>query len=427
MTSSSRPAAPAAIRTQVTIERIVAGGYGLARTPDGVALVRGAMPGERVVANLRRAKGTLTGEVVEIIEANPYRDPRPLPPGADLPLAYDAQIDVKEGIVRDALQRVAGVRADLQPLQTSPQPLGYRTAAQYGVMRDGGLGAHATGSRALVALNEDPLVAEPVADAFRILSSQPMPGVRDVAIRGSLHEDRAVVGLLGQQRGPYERIARRLVGAGVAGVAWGLRTPGAARFSAASKILAGEGDLLDDFGGILASVSARSFAQINPLAAGLLYRESGAIAGDGKRAIDLYAGSGVLALHLVQRFDRVDAIEISSDAVKRGQNDARRLEAHGLTFRRGDARTVARYLPADLVAVNPPRAGIDAATMAALTKAAPPKILYVSCDPPTWARDVGTMIAAGYSLTFARPYDFYPYTHHVEMLSLLERPAAAAR
>lgn len=417
--SSARPST--AIRAQVTIERIVAGGYGLARTPDGVALVRGAMPGERVLANLRRARGTLTGETIEILEANPYRDPTPLPPGADLPLAYDAQIEIKEGIVRDALQRVAGVDADLQPLQTSPQPLGYRTAAQYAVMRDGHLGAHVPGSRDLIAIDDDPLVAEPVAEAFSIVSSQPLPGVRDVAIRGSLHEDRAVVGLLGEQRGPYAKIARRLVDAGIAGVAWGLRTQGAARFSAASKMLAGDGDLLEDFGGILASVSARSFAQVNPPVAGLLYNEAASLAGSGKRAIDLYAGSGVLAFHLAKTFERVDAVEIAADAVKRGQNDARRLKADGVTFRRGDARTVARYLPADLVSVNPPRAGIDAQTTEALIKAAPPSILYVSCDPPTWARDVGKLVAGGYRLTFARPYDFYPYTHHVEMLSLLTR------
>ncbi|HVL88910.1 MAG TPA: methyltransferase [Actinomycetota bacterium] len=418
--SPSFPRATEATRAEVVIERIVAGGFGLARTADGVALVRGAMPGERVIAGLRRAKGTLTGTVLEILDANPYRDPTPLPPGADLPLSYDAQIDVKEAIVRDALQRVGGIEADIQPLRRSPRVLNYRTAAQYGVLRDGGLGAHATGSRALVPIAEDALTAEPVAEAFRILSAQPMPGVRDVAIRGSLHEGRAVVGLLGEQRGPYAKIARRLVDAGIAGVAWGLRTRGAARFSVASKIVAGEGDLLEDFGGILTSVSARSFAQVNPPAAGLLYSEAVEIAGEGRRAIDLYAGSGVLALHLAGAFKTVDAVEISADAVKRGQNDARRLQAHGLTFRRGDARTVARYLPADLVAVNPPRAGIDADTTAALIKAAPPKILYVSCDPPTWSRDVGKMVAAGYRLTFARPYDFYPYTHHVEMLSLLE-------
>lgn len=418
--SSARPKPATAIRDEVTIERIVAGGYGLARTAGGVALIRGAMPGERVVASLRRTKGTLTGVAIDILVANPNRDPQPLPPGADLPLAYDAQIDVKQGIVRDALRRVGGVETDLLPLARSPRILGYRTAAQYGVISGVGLGAHQTGSRTLLPIESDPLASPPVADAIQILNSQPLPGVRDVAIRGSLLEGRAVAGLLGDMRGPYERIARRLVDAGLAGVAWGLRKPGM-RFRAASKILAGEGDLLDDFGGIAATVTVRSFAQINPEAAGLLYLEAASIAGEGKRAVDLYAGSGVLALHLAPGFARVDAVEISDDAVKRGQADARRLSAHGVKFHRGDARTVARYLPADLVAVNPPRSGIDAPVLKALADAAPARILYVSCDPPTWARDVGRLTTAGYRLTFARPYDFYPYTHHVEMLSLLQR------
>lgn len=421
-TPSARPRTRPAedIRAEVTIERIVAGGYGLARTPGGVALIRGAMPGERVVATMRRTKGTLTGDAIDILDANPNRDPQPLPPGADLPLAYDAQIEVKEGIVRDALRRVAGVEVDLEPLRRSPKLLGYRTAAQYGVIEGGGLGAHQTASRKLVPLTNDPLVSEPVAEAIRILSAQPLPGVREVAIRGSLHEGRAAAGLLGEMRGPYERLARRLVDSGLAGVSWGLRKPGV-RFRAASKVLAGNGELLEDFGGVLASVTVRSFAQVNPEAAGLLYQDAASIAGEGKRAIDLYAGSGVLALHLANAYERVEAVEISEDAVKRGQGDARRLQAHAVKFRRGDARTVARYFPADLVAVNPPRSGIDAPVLKALGEGAPARILYVSCDPPTWARDVGRLAAHGYRVTFARPYDFYPYTHHVEMLSLLER------
>lgn len=415
----SAPAASSGSLVEVVVERVVAGGFGLARTAGGVALVRGALPGERVRARLSRRKGVLAGSVAEILEPHPARSTEPLPPGADLPLAYPAQLEIKQALVADALARVAKTPADISPIRPSPSSLGYRTAAQYATRAEGGLAARSPGSRALVPLSSDPLTAEPVAAAFETLASTPLPSVREVAIRGSLHEARAVVGLVGDKRGPFERIARTLVRRGVAGVAWGLARPGA-RFRSISRVVAGTGELLEDFGGILASVTVRSFAQINPGAAALLYREAVEIAGDGGRAVDLYAGSGVLALHLARAFAEVHAVEISNDAIRRGEADARRLGSR-VRFHRADARAVRRWLPADLVAVNPPRAGIDADVIRALVAAAPPRILYVSCDPPTWARDVGRLAAAGYRIAFARPYDFYPYTHHVEVLSLLSR------
>ncbi|MCV4566562.1 hypothetical protein OFB72_28820, partial [Escherichia coli] len=90
-----------------------------------------------------------------------------------------------------------------------------------------------------------------------------------------------------------------------------------------------------------------------------------------------------------------------------------RLGAGNVEFKREDARIFAKFLPADLVMVDPPRAGVSEEVLAGLLENKPNRILYISCDPATWARDVGKLAQGGYKLTFARPYDFYPFTHHV--------------
>lgn len=407
---------------EVQIERIVAGGYGLARTPDGTVLVRGALPGERVTCRPQLRSGALRAHAIDILEPHPRRSSIELPPGADLPLAYDAQLPVKEELVREALARIAKLEFELEPIHPSPRELGYRTAAQYAVIDGGGLGAMAIDSDRVVSLASDPLVAEPIATAFDVLSARTLHGIEQVSFRASIHEGRVIAALHGQRAGtPVERVARGLEDGGVAGVVWA-ETDARGRFRGRARVLSGEDRLLEDFGGILATVTVQSFAQVNPPAAGALYVEAASLAGTGTRALDLYAGAGILGLHLAGSFAEVIAVEIAADAVRRGEGDARRLGARTLKFHRGDARAATRFLPAEVVVVDPPRAGLSADVTEVLVSGRPGRIVYVSCDPTTWARDVGRLVGAGYELRFARPYDFYPYTHHVEVLSLLERP-----
>jgi tRNA/tmRNA/rRNA uracil-C5-methylase (TrmA/RlmC/RlmD family) len=402
------------------IDRMVAGGYGLARSAQGTVLVRGALPGERVTVRPALKAGVLRAHAIEILRPHPARVHDPLPPGADLPLAYEEQLPIKQGLVREALARIARLEHEVEPIAPSPRALAYRTAAQYVVVEGGGLGARAQNSNRIVPLSEDSLTSEPIAAAFRVCTERSLHGIDEVVFRASMSEGRVLVGLIGRKVGIAERIARVLEGSGVAGIVWG-EPDGRGRFRGRSQVLSGEDRLLEDFGGMLATVTVQSFSQVNPLASGVLYREAATIAGAGERAVELYAGSGVLSFHLAGTFGEIVAIEISADAVRRGEADARRLGARGVTFHRGDARGARRFLPADVVVVNPPRAGLDQEVITLLATSAQPRIVYVSCDPSTWARDVGRLAEHGYKLSFARPYDFYPFTHHVEVLSLLER------
>ncbi|MEN2982721.1 MAG: methyltransferase domain-containing protein [Thermus sp.] len=401
----------------LTVEKLVPGGYGLARTEEGAVLVRGGLPGEVVRGRPVRRKGALFLEEVEVLEGRPDRYPHPLPPSADLPLRYESQLPLKEGLVRDALERIAKLSFPLAPIRPSPRTLGYRTAAQYARHPLGGLAYRQPEGWSLVRLEEDPFLAEPLAWAFALLQAWPLP-VEEVALRGSLLEGRVLLGLIGGHPEALKRPAKALVKEGFAGVVWGEASP-KGRFRGRTMPLHGERTLLERFGPLTATVSVESFSQVNPLAAGELLEEAQDLVSGGRRALELYAGSGLLSFLLAPRFGEVVAVEISKEAVRRGEEDRKRLGVANVRFHRGDAREAARLGAFDLVVLDPPRSGLSPEVRAYLLEARPEEVLYMACDPATWARDVGELVRGGYRLAFARPYDFFPFTHHVEVLSLL--------
>lgn len=409
--------------TKLRIEKLVAGGLGLARTPWGTALVRGGLPGETVEAELRERKNHLEGSVIRILEPHPARYQKPLPPSADLPLDYTAQLPIKQGFVQESLERIAKMSFEVSPIAASPtyglEPgLHYRTASQYALHPLGGLAYRLPQSNHRVHIPHDPLIAEPLQPAFDLLGGWPLANLEEIVLRGSLYEHKVQVGLIGGQARYFEKTAQALVEEGIAGVVWGEPSL-KGRFRGRAQHLRGEVSLLEDFGGVLSAVNVQSFAQVNPKAAGLLYQEAKQIAASGHKAVELYAGSGVMSLHLAPLFNEIVAIEINHSAVKLGKAARDRLGVQNLVFEQNDARVLAKHLPADLVMVDPPRAGLSPEVFAGLMEAKPAQILYIACDLATWARDVGRLSQAGYQLRFVRPYDFYPFTHHVEILSLL--------
>jgi 23S rRNA (uracil1939-C5)-methyltransferase len=409
---------------RIEIEKVVVGGMGLARTPQGTALVRGGLPGEVVEAELTARKNHLEGWVTQVLKPHPARYQGPLPPSADLPLEYQAQLPIKQSFVQESLERIAKLNFEVATIAPSPsygQPgLYYRTAAQYALHPLGGLAYRLPQSNELARILHDPLIATPLQPAFELLSNWPLANLEEVVLRGSIYEQKVQVGFIGGTARYFEKTAQALVQEGIAGVVWGESSP-KGRFRGQVRHLAGATHLLEDFGGVLSTVNVQSFAQVNPKAAGLMFQEAASVVEPGHKAVELYAGSGVLSLHLAPLFSEMVAIEINRSAVRRGEADRDRLGVQNLVFKQDDARVLARHLPADLVMVDPPRSGLAPEVLASLLQEKPRQILYIACDPATWARDLGRLVQGGYRLRFVRPYDFYPFTHHVEVLSLLSR------
>jgi 23S rRNA (uracil1939-C5)-methyltransferase len=417
-------------RLVVGIDRSVHGGRSLAIAPDGrVVLVAGAIPGERVRVRAATRRGVLMGEVEEVLEPSPDRVEVPPHPGLDLGhVAYERQLSIKAAVIHDAWLRAHGRDApplELSGVVPSPQRWGYRGSIQPAVAerrRDGTeLGYRRPESHEVVTLEADPTAMPACAEGWRILRAHRLAkGVREIVLRGD--DEGGILAALVATSAARDLLplAHDLVRAGFHGVAGAPFDP-RGRFRAGATRLAGGRTLRQPFGDVIMTVTATSFAQPNPHAAALLYRDLAEWAPEARHAVDLFAGSGVIAAHLARRAQRVTALEIDRGSVERGRRD---LAAAGLTnvdLRREDVRTSRLPDDVDLVAVDPPRSGLSGTTRDALVASGAEGLLYVSCDVATWARDVADLARRGWRLERVRAYDFQPHTHHVELLSSLRR------
>ena len=413
------------VMMELTIEKIVAGGLGLARTEAGVVLVRGALPGETVRAEVRAGKGVNQGVTREVLTPSPDRVDAPELPTTDLAHAgYDAQLRFKREFVQEAMSRIA--KLDARQVEAvgqtvpSPQQWAYRNTAQY-LVTPQGLAYRERRSNSALSVDQDPLIMESVARVIRLLDTSKLEGVQEISLRGSRLTGEVVATLIapGEPR-QYLKAADELMDCGVVGVS--LAAPAARRFSAGVQLVAGESEVTEEYGGVQVSVSASGFAQINPEAAGLAYVSAARLAGSGPMAVDLYGGSGAIGRHLAPNFGRVVVLDTDFEALARGRHDIRGAGTRNMTFRDGDAAQLYHSsLQAGVIVVDPPRIGLSEMARGALHASAALKVVYVSCDPATWARDVGDLVKRGWTLGEVTPHDFYPQTSHVEVVSVLTR------
>ena len=401
---------------------MIHGGRALARLDDGrVALVRGGLPGESVTAELTERKGVLQGWVTEISEPSEDRIAPPEHPGLDYGfIAYRRQLELKREVVVDALARALKREVAVPAVRPAPQLWHYRSAVQPVTLKKG-LGYRLPESHEAVPLASDP-VANPAIDAvWQHWPDLDAPkGVREVAFRGN-DEGEVLASLVATTSAknllPF---AHDLLNIGATGVSYA-PFDARGRFRQGSEKLAGEKTILQTYGDFTVSVSATNFAQPNPSAASQLYKTLANLAPSGKLALDLYAGSGIIGMHLLSKFEWVVALEIDRGSVVRGQRDAERLGLEGLEFIKADAKRVEIPPDTDLVTVDPPRAGLNKDLRETLTRSSVNQLIYVSCDVATWARDIADFEAKGWTLEAFEPFDFYPHTHHIELLSLLTR------
>ena len=406
----------------LTPDRMVHGGRALARTDDGtVALVTGAIPGETVRVRLRRVSGVLQGETTEVLDADPDRVPTPVHPGLDLGFVrYERQLVLKAEVLRDAAHRAGVTLPEPDPhVVPSPRVWEYRCGIQPAV-RGGRLGYRAQGSDRVVLLDRDPTAMPALQEAWTLLERARLPaGVVEVALRGNDAGEALAAFVTTVPDRELLDLAHGLVAAGLAGVAvapWNE----AGRFRSGKSRLAGKRAIRQRFGDVDASVSATAFAQPNPEAAGEAFRALLAMTPGGGHAVELFAGSGVIGMHLAGRYAQVTAVETSFESVARGRADAERLGTTNLTFVRADARRVA--LPeAELIAVDPPRAGLAKALRQKISETDTKTLAYMACDVATWARDAHDLQERGWRLAEVAAFDFQPHTHHLELVTRFER------
>lgn len=195
-------------------------------------------------------------------------------------------------------------------------------------------------------------------------------------------------------------------------------------------VLYGKGYIEDTLCEKTFRISAKSFYQVNPIQTELLYKKAIELAAlTGKeRVIDAYCGIGTIGLIASDAAKEVLGIEVNPDAVRDAIRNAKANRVKNIQFYRADAGTymvqmAEQDMRADVVLMDPPRAGSDEAFLSSVVKLAPERIVYISCNPETLARDLKYLKQKGYEVGKAWPYDMFPWTGHVETVCLLSRKA----
>ena len=433
---------------ELTIDTLAYGGNGVARTDGYVVFVAGGMPGDRVRAEVGKAKRAYAeARAVEILEPGPDR----IEPVADHPgaawqvLPYERQLEVKHEQVADAMKRIGKLEGfELDPIVPAVAQWRYRNKMEYsfGTDDDGTLvcGFHAPGRFDRIVGVEDVKLASERSNALReqVLAFCRDQGLgawdrraqtgflRNVVIRESSRTGQAQVRLV---TSPGELDAERLAGAIEAeGVLWTqTESLGESTAGGSTRLLSGSPQLMEDLGELRFLVSPEAFFQTNTEMAEILYgaaTEFAQLRGH-ERVFDLFCGIGSIALTLATRARSVVGVELVEAAVADAIENARLNEIDNSSFYAGDIRTSMRELvervgKPDVCVIDPPRAGLSAKVVRRIVEAAPDRIVYVSCNPTTLAPNAAQLVEAGYVLRRVRPVDMFPQTPHIECVALLE-------
>lgn len=206
-------------------------------------------------------------------------------------------------------------------------------------------------------------------------------------------------------------------------------SPGRVVLGSENRLLTGREYILDYLNGLKFKISAPSFYQVNPLQTEVLYNRVLELADlkGHETVVDAYCGIGTIANFLARHAGRVIGMEIVPEAVEDAKENALLNGLSNTEFIPGPVESllpkmVAKGLKPHLVVLDPPRKGCEKEVLQAISEAQVPRMVYVSCDPGTLARDLGIFDSSGYQTLLAQPVDMFPWTSHTETVCLLERP-----
>jgi 23S rRNA (uracil1939-C5)-methyltransferase len=440
----------------ITIDDLAFGGEGVGRLDGYVVFVRGGLPGDRLRVTVTEARARYgRGALEAVLMPSPDRVEAPCPyfgrcGGCRLQhLAYPAQLAFKEKQVRDCLTRLGGLPPfELRAILPAPEAYGYRNKMEFTVAGPPPtVGLHAAERYDVVLDIERCLLQSEtmnvLLDEFRrqvrardlpVWDPQSERGLlRFVTVREGRHTGEAMVNVVAaapdvQAVMPIAEALRARVPA-TASVLLNVNDKKASvAIGTEEHLLLGRDQITESLDGVSFQISANSFFQTNTAQAERLFAivaEACALRGH-ETLLDLYSGTGAISLLLARRVAHVYGIELSTAAVADAVRNARANAIDNCTFLPGEVRHVLPALMrdgvrADVVVADPPRAGFHPKALAALAALTPERIVYVSCNPATLARDVGDLARQGYRLDWVQPVDMFPQTPHIEAVARLSR------
>lgn len=430
-------------------------GQGVAKIDGCAVFVPNAIVGEKCLIRIEKAQKTwAAGKITELLEKSPHRVNRECPVaklcgGCDFwHMDYAEETRLKADRVRQALNRIGGENLAEVPILAAPDCHSYRNKAIYPVSSKKGkayAGFYRAGTHQIVE-NDQCLILFPEADKvkdtvisfmnyYRVLAYDEQTGkglVRHIYVRrGAVSGQLLVCLCINGRKLPHEKelITRLKQITGFTTLVLSVNTkPGNVVLGEESVTLYGPGYIEDTLCGLTFRLSPKSFYQVNHHQAQRLYEAAIAQAGitQNDLILDLYCGVGTITLAMAKAAGRVIGVEVVEQAVQDAKENAVRNGITNAEFFCGDAGKAALALEEqgvrpDVVVVDPPRKGLNADTIEALTRMAPRRIVYVSCDPATLSRDVALLKERGYSLQSAQAADLFPRCAHVESIVCLHK------
>ncbi|SFM40558.1 23S rRNA (uracil(1939)-C(5))-methyltransferase RlmD [Thermodesulforhabdus norvegica] len=454
----------------VKIEKFALGGKGLSRVNGEVLFVDGGIPGATVRVKVTRKKKSYSeARILEVIEPSPDESP-PFCFHASYcggcywqRVNYDRQLEWKERLVRETLEHLGNLDAStVRPITPSPETLYYRNKMEFAfsarrwfrpdeiakeveLKRDCGLGLHVKGHFDRVFNVEECYLESPQAvDLLKTVrefcrgSGLPAYDInrkegfwRFLVIREGKNTDQRLIHLItttnDEAAGTIEALGQMLEKTGMVTTFVHSTNDSLSQvaFGESSIVLFGQGYIEERLGNFRFRISPNSFFQTNPRGAEILYGKVLECAGltGGETVWDLYCGTGSISIFVAPHARRVVGVELVEEAVADAYVNVELNGIENCTFHAGDIKEVIRELSTDVpdvIITDPPRAGMNPKVIRGLKDVKARRLVAVSCNPATLARDL-SMLADSYRLLEVYPFDMFPHTPHIECVALLER------
>ncbi len=447
---------------EVTIENISSDGNGVGRVDGQAVFIPFAAVGDVAKVRIVKVQKTFAfGRIEKILTPGAGRT-QPDCPVAGVcggcsfrHLTYEAELNAKQTIVEDAVRRLAKLDAPILPIVASPQQNRYRNKAQYPVTNteQGGLryGFYAGRSHRIIpcedCLLQPEIVNQIAGKAARLLQQLGVEGYDETTHKGLLRHIYLRSGsntgeimlclIVTKPQLPKEKLFVEEITAAfpsITSIVLNInREKGNVICGKHNKVLFGTETMQDTISGVPLALAPQSFSQVNTKGAEQLF----AIARDyaspaaTDTIVDLYCGTGVIGLSMAKGCKALIGVEIVPQAIESARQNAVAMGLANTEFLCEDAGTAASHLAQkglqpDIVLVDPPRKGCDDITLEAITAMAPARIVMVSCNPATMARDAARLSQGGYHLEKVQPVDMFPRTRHVETCVLLSHKKSQA-
>jgi 23S rRNA (uracil1939-C5)-methyltransferase len=452
---------------ELTIEKVVYGGRGLSRINGRVIFVDKVVPGDRVIAKVFRVKKDFAeARVIELTEKSPYRTKAPCPYSEYCggcswqSIQYEKQLEYKHTIVEDSLNHIGKI-TDFQVDHVLPssQIFGYRNKMEFSFSdkrwllpqeinekredKEIALGLHIPGTFDKIididrCLLQKEKGNEITAEVRRYVNCSGMPAYglkshqgfwRYLTLRSSHYFNEWMVNIVTSEHGdsPVQILASTLKDRfeEIVSIVNNINTrKGGTAVGEWEKVLLGERSIKDKIGSFTFEISPNSFFQTNTPMAEKLYHWVEVFSSlTGKETvIDLYCGIGAISIFLAPHASRVIGMDISNSSIEDARRNSLLNGIDNCEFQCGDVKALLSQLNAkpDLLIVDPPRTGMHNKVIDQILGLLPDRIIYISCNPATMARDIA-LLKERYMVERIQPIDLFPHTYHIESVVKLQR------